>query len=193
MKKKLIVIGVGSIFISLGINTFLLPAHLINGGIFGISLLFKYLWGFKISITIICLNLPIYLLAFKQNPSYFYNSLYGVVVTSIMLDLLLPFSRINHLPILPNALLGGLMIGVGVGIMIRENTCPGGIDLLAFLISKGTSINIGFLLIIFDALIIASGLWILKDSLLIYSFITVGTVACIAGILTSFKSIVFIT
>ncbi|AIE59857.1 YitT family protein [Bacillus methanolicus] len=192
MIRKLIMIGIGGTFIGVGINLFLLPSHLINGGIFGISLLLKYLWGFKLGITIVCLNMPIYLVALKHNPSYFYNSLFGLLATSLMIDLLFPLNGIIHLPTILSAILGGLIIGIGVGIMLRYNTCPGGIDLLAFLISKWTSINVGFLLLLIDTFIIMFGLWILREEILLYSLITVAGVAAMAGILTSFKSIVYI-
>lgn len=176
--------------IGIRINTFIIPSHIINGGIFGISLLVKYLWGFKMGMTMVCLNVPIYLMALKYDLSYFLHSLYGLMITSIMIDLLL--NGIVHFPVIASALLGGLTIGMGVGIMLRYNASPGGIDLLVFLISKSTSINVGYLLILIDSLIILFGLWILGDKILLYSLITVASVAAMAGILTSFKSVTYI-
>lgn len=188
--KKLLMIGLGSMMIGIRINTFIIPSHIINGGIFGISLLVKYLWGFKMGMTMVCLNVPIYLMALKYDLSYFLHSLYGLMITSIMIDLLL--NGIVHFPVIASALLGGLTIGMGVGIMLRYNASPGGIDLLVFLISKSTSINVGYLLILIDSLIILFGLWILGDKILLYSLITVASVAAMAGILTSFKSVTYI-
>ncbi|MGG1309391.1 YitT family protein [Bacillus smithii] len=190
--KKLLMIGLGSTMIGIGINTFIIPSHIINGGIFGISLLVKYLWGFKMGMTMVCLNVPIYLMALKYDLSYFLHSLYGLMITSIMIDILFPLNGIVRFPVIASALLGGLTIGMGVGIMLRYNASPGGIDLLVFLISKSTSINVGYLLILIDSLIILFGLWILGDKILLYSLITVASVAAMAGILTSFKSVTYI-
>jgi len=190
--KKLLMIGLGSTMIGIGINTFIIPSHIINGGIFGISLLVKYLWGFKMGMTMVCLNVPIYLMALKYDLSYFLHSLYGLMITSIMIDILFPLNGIVHFPVIASALLGGLTIGMGVGIMLRYNASPGGIDLLVFLISKSTSINVGYLLILIDSLIILFGLWILGDKILLYSLITVASLAAMAGILTSFKSVTYI-
>ncbi|MED1488704.1 YitT family protein [Bacillus smithii] len=192
MIKKLLMIGLGSTMIGIGINTFIIPSHIINGGIFGISLLVKYLWGFKMGMTMVCLNVPIYLMALKYDLSYFLHSLYGLMITSIMIDILFPLNGIVRFPVIASALLGGLTIGMGVGIMLRYNASPGGIDLLVFLISKSTSINVGYLLILIDSLIILFGLWILGDKILLYSLITVASVAAMAGILTSFKSVTYI-
>jgi len=191
MKRKWIMVGLGGAFIGIGINLFILPSHIINGGVFGISLLLKYLLGFKVGISIVCINIPIYLSALKHNRSYFYNSLYGLTITSLAIDLFFPLNGIINLPVVVSALLGGLTIGLGVRITLRYNTCPEGIDLLAFLLSKWTSVNIGFLLLI-DTSIVLIGFCIVGDKSLIYSFITVEEVSVTAGILTSFKSVIYL-
>ncbi|KAB7706021.1 hypothetical protein F9802_12605 [Bacillus aerolatus] len=189
MLKKIIVIGCAGLLIGIGINVFILPFHLLDGGVFGIGLLFNYLWGLKIGITITCLNIPIYLFAFKYDRSYFFNSLYATLFTSIMIDLLVPLIGMIHLPILISAAVGGLFIGLGSGLMLRHHTSPGGVDLLALIISKHFSINAGFIIFFIDALILASGLLIFKDGTLIYSLFTIIGVSLIVGILTSFRSV----
>lgn len=191
MLKRTIVIGLAGTLIGMGINIFLLPFHLLEGGVFGIGLLFNYVWGFKIGITIICLNLPIYLLAFKFERSYFYNSLYGTLLTPAMIDLLLPLKGIVHLPILFSASVGGLLIGTGTGLMLRYHVSPGGVDLLALLLSKHFSINAAFFIFFIDSFILACGLLFFKDATLIYSLFTIIAVGTSIALLTSFKSINF--
>ncbi|QQZ11297.1 YitT family protein [Heyndrickxia vini] len=189
--KRIIIITVACIFIAIGINVFILPLHLINGGIFGVSLLLKYLWGFKLGHLIILLNTPIYLLALTFDKSYFINGLIGMCISSIMIDLFFPLAGIIQLPILLSAILGGLCIGIGVGIMLRHHTSPGGVDLLALLISKWSSINPGIIIFIIDALIIFIGMYVLKDGKLIFSFITISCVGLVVSILNSFKKVEF--
>ncbi|MFK2824670.1 YitT family protein [Bacillus sp. B190/17] len=187
--RKMIIIGLSGLLIGLGINLFILPFHLLEGGVFGIGLLFNYLWDFKIGLTIICVNLPVYVLAFKLDRSCFFNSLYGTLITPILIDLLIPLSGIVHLPILASASVGGLFIGVGTGLMLRYNISPGGVDLLALLLSKHFAINAGFIVFFIDSLILASGLLLFKDPKLIYSLFTIICVSVLIAILTSFKSI----
>jgi uncharacterized membrane-anchored protein YitT (DUF2179 family) len=187
--KKILIIGFASILIGIGINVFIIPLHLLNGGVIGISLLLKYLLGFKLGITIFCINAPIYLIALKFDQTFFINGVIGLIITSIVIDLLLPLSGIIQLPILISASIGGLFIGFGVGIMLRNHTSPGGIDLLSLLMSKWFSINPGIFILFVDTLIIISGLLILKDIRLIYSLLTVAIVGFIVSIFTSFKSV----
>lgn len=189
MINRLVTIGIASIFIGVGINGFVLPSHLINGGIWGISLLVNYLWGFKLALIFTCLNLPIYVLAMKYNLSLFFNGLIGTLISAIGINLLYPISSFNHLSILSNVIIGGLFIGIGVGMMLRIHASPGGGDLLALILSKKLSVNVGIVILIIDVSIILTGVLILKDVRMLYSLLIVTIVGLMASIMTSIKSI----
>jgi len=189
--KKLAVLLFSSVCIGMGLNIFILPLHLINGGIFGISLLIKYIWGIQVGHSMIMLNTPIYFLSLLYDKSYFINAILGLVFTSTMIDLLEPLNGLLHLPILISAILGGITIGIGVGFMIRLHISPGGIDLLALLISKSKAINPGIVMFLIDVFIIIAGIIILKDLRLIYSIITISCVGLCVGLLNTFRSINF--
>jgi uncharacterized membrane-anchored protein YitT (DUF2179 family) len=189
MINRLVTIGLASIFIGVGINGFVLPSHLINGGIWGISLLVNYLWGFKLALIFTCLNLPIYVVAMKYNLSIFFNGLIGTFISAIGINLLYPISSFNHLSILSNVIIGGLFIGTGVGMMLRIHASPGGVDLLALILSKKFSINVGIVILLIDVSIILTGVFILKDVRMLYSLLIVIIVGLIATIMTSIKSI----
>jgi uncharacterized membrane-anchored protein YitT (DUF2179 family) len=187
--KKIMIIAFAALLIAIGINLFILPLHLLNGGIFGISLLLKYALGFKLGLTIVCINTPIYLLALSYDRAYFINGIIGMILSSAMIDLLFPLNGMVHLPIMVSAPAGGLLIGTGVGLMLRQDTSPGGIDLLALLCSKWFSINAGYIIFLADAAIILTGLFILQDQRLLFSLLTVLSVGIMASALTAFKSV----
>lgn len=189
--KKLVVLLFSSVCIGIGLNIFILPLHIINGGVFGISLLIKYIWGTQVGHSIIMINTPIYLLSLLYDKSYFINAILGLVFTSTMIDWLTPLNGLLHLPILISAILGGITIGIGVGFMIRLHISPGGIDLLALLISKSKAINPGIVMFSIDLFIIIAGIIVLKDFKLIYSIITISCVGLCVGVLNTFKSINF--
>ncbi|MDR4948145.1 YitT family protein [Neobacillus cucumis] len=187
MLKKLAVIGFGSTMISVGINMFILPFHLINGGIFGISLLLNYLWGFKIGLMFILLNIPIYLFALKSDPFYFYYGVIGAAISGSLVELFVPLSGIVHIPIISSVIIGAIIIGVGVGVMLRHHISPGGMDLLALLISKWTKVNVGIIMVSLDAVIILTGLFLLKDVRLLYSLLIISIIGMLATIITSYR------
>lgn len=82
---------IGSLFLSVGINFFLVPFELLDGAIIGIGLIVKYLLGFKAGFTIIVLSIPIFLIAWLYYRNYFYNSLHGMLISSFLIDWLYPF------------------------------------------------------------------------------------------------------
>ncbi|MBM7655008.1 YitT family protein [Neobacillus cucumis] len=187
MLKKLAVIGFGSTMISVGINMFILPFHLINGGIFGISLLLNYLWGFKVGLMFILLNIPIYLFALKSDPFYFYYGVIGAAISGSLVELFVPLSGIVHIPIISSVIIGAIIIGVGVGVMLRHHISPGGMDLLALLISKWTKVNVGIIMVSIDAVIILTGLFLLKDIRLLYSLLIISIIGMLTTIITSYQ------
>lgn len=185
MLKKLAIIGFGSTMIGIGINGFILPLHLINGGFLGISLLLKYIWGFKTGITFIFLNIPVYMFAFKSDPIYFINGVIGALCTGLMIELFMPLNGIFHLPILSSVIVGAVIIGSGVGVMLRNHISPGGMDLLALIIAKWSKVNVGVIMFAMDAVIIITGLFLLQDVKLFYSLIIVAIVGLLASIITT--------
>ncbi|MCD7034791.1 YitT family protein [Metabacillus sp. GX 13764] len=191
MKRKLICIIAGGILLGIGVNAFILPLGIMNGGVFGIGLLLHYLFGWKTGLLILCVNTPIYLAALKYHRDYFFNALIGMASAVFFIELLFPIHMFFHLPYIAGAAAGGLFSGTGTGLMLRQKTSPGGIDLLALMISKRTAVNPGLIMAAMDALIISAGLFLLKDIRLLYSLLLIGIAGTIAGLFTSVVSIQF--
>ncbi|MEH7276884.1 YitT family protein [Neobacillus vireti] len=188
MLKKLAVIGFGSTMIGIGVNGFILPFHIINGGMFGISIVFNYLWQLNIGITFVFLNIPVYLYAYKSDFNYFFYGLIGAFFSGFMIEFWFPLRDAFHLPIISSVILGGLIIGIGVGTMLRNHISPGGMDLLALLLAKWTKINVGIIGYVIDTVIIISSLLLLKEPRLLYSLLVVSIVGILATAITSYGS-----
>ena len=74
--------------------------------------------------------------------------------------------------------------------MLREHISPGGVDLLALMMSKILSINVGISLLLLDSIIILFGVFILRDERLLYSMLIVINVSITAMLITSIKRII---
>ena len=158
---KLIAIVVGSIFIAIGINFFLVPFQVLDGGMIGISLIFNYLLDTKIGLMIIILSTPIFIISFNYQREYFYEAISGMLVSSFIIDLLAPFQYYFlyyiELTSFTSSVLGGALVGLGIGLMLKFKTSTGGTDLLAQFLSKWIPINVGLLIFIMDLMIIGVG------------------------------------
>ena len=87
---KTLIILVGSVLVGIGINFFLVPFHLLDGGGIGIGLIMHYLWNIKVGIAIMCISLPIFLIAWMHYRSFFYNGIHGLLFSSVVIDFLYP-------------------------------------------------------------------------------------------------------
>ncbi|MGG1677234.1 YitT family protein [Neobacillus sp. NRS-1170] len=173
MIEKIFAMMIGSILLSLGVNGFLVPYHLLDGGVIGLGLIIHYFYGWPTGLSIILLSLPLYVLAWFFERRYFFYSLHGLIISSFCIDL---FSFINgriHLGILPSTVIGGLLVGIGIGVMLRYETSTGGTDLLAQLLTKFTTINIGIIIFLIDGLIITSGIQVVGLEKFFYSLLTI--------------------
>ncbi|MGY0693306.1 YitT family protein [Virgibacillus sp. FSP13] len=185
MIQKIISIISGSIFVAIGINYFLIPNHLLDGGIIGLGLISKYTLGLKPGLTIIVLSLPLYIIAWFRYRTYFYNGLHGLLVSSFFIDYFHPLSQMHTAPILISSLFGGLMIGTGIGIMMLTKTSTGGTDLLALMLAKLTSLNVGIFILLMDSLVILFGWIVIQEATITYSAILVFMVGLTTYVITS--------
>lgn len=175
--KKILSILLGSALLSIGINFFLVPFQLLDGGIIGLGLITQYLTGVQAGLAIIGLSIPIFSLAFIYNKEYFYNSLHGMLFSSFAIDFLYPlhYLFVSNYPIPPllSSIIGGIFIGLGIGIMLRYKTSTGGTDLLAQILSKIFKINVGIVIFMIDAIVISLGGLLISPSAFMLSTITI--------------------
>lgn len=179
IKSAIYVIG-GSILIGIGINYFLIPNHLINGGMIGLGLIIKYAFNLKPGLTIIALSLPLYIYAFFRYKNYFFNGLHGLLISAFFIDLFQPLSLWTSPPILSSAIVGGMFVGTGVSLLLLVNASTGGGDLLALMIANASALNVGLVIFMIDLVVILSGSIAIREVTIIYSFILI----CVIGITT---------
>lgn len=188
---KATTIVIGSFLIAVGVNVFLVPSELLDGGTIGIGLISHYLTGIQVGLVILVVNIPIFVFAWVYNRPFFYNSLHGVVFSSFMIDLLYPLHSIGELYHTPQlyAILGGVTVGTGIGIMLRFNTSVGGTDLLALMFARHVNINPGFVIFIIDFFIVFTGSLLLSNGSLLLSCITVLSVGIITSLVSAKRGI----
>ncbi|WP_258881288.1 YitT family protein [Paenibacillus sp. sptzw28] len=176
--KKIAAIVAGSVLIAVGINFFLVPLRLLDGGVIGIALIINYLFKLKVGLVMLLCSIPILALSwyYKLRGTLYY-SINGLLFSSYMIDLLEPYQYyflyyVDWTPF-TRSVIGGAVIGTGIGIMLRHDCSTGGMDLLAKFISKHLPVNVGVLILIMDAIIISFGKLLLPEDTFLLSFITI--------------------
>jgi uncharacterized membrane-anchored protein YitT (DUF2179 family) len=173
MYAKIFAVLIGSLLLGIGVNAFLVPHHLLDGGMIGLGLIMHYFYGWQTGLTIIVLSIPLYVLAWFLERKYFFHSLHGLMVSSLFIDMFAPAEKGLELGILPSAILGGILVGAGIGLMLRHDTSTGGTDLLAQLLNKFVYINVGILIFFIDGLVILLGMKIIGFEKFAYSLLTI--------------------
>ncbi len=171
--EKGFIIIFSSVLIALGINLFLVPYEILDGGVIGIGLILKYLWNLKPGLMIICISIPILTIAWFYYRDYFYNSLHGMIISSFFIDLLRPLQFLVRIEPIISSILGGVLVGLGIGIMLKFKTSTGGTDLFAQFICDKIGINVGIIIFIIDALVVLLGGLLISTSTLLLSIITI--------------------
>ena len=180
--KKGLVIIIGSVFLATGINVFLAPNKILDGGFIGVSLIFNYLFKLKIGLTILVLSVPIFWIAWFKNRTYFYNSLHGLMISSFLIDLFKPLRFLIDMNAMFSSFIGGFLVGLGTGLMLRFEISTSGTDLLALFLSKKIGINVGIIIFAIDSVVITMGGLLISGHTFMLSIITITAV----GITTSF-------
>ncbi|WP_141433065.1 YitT family protein [Bacillus sp. 03113] len=173
MFEKLAATIIGSFLMGIGINGFLIPHHLLDGGIIGLGLILHYYFQLPTGLCMVLLSTPLFILAWFYEKSYFFYSLHGLLISSFLIDMVSFIQDQLLLSVLPSSMIGGMLVGIGIGVMLRYETSTGGTDLLAQLLTKRIHIHVGIIIFFIDALIIFSGLDVIGFDKFLYSFITI--------------------
>ena len=146
----------GSAIFSLGFALFLQPHDMSAGGISGLALVFVEVFRFGSVGTIsILINLPLFLLGgIKIGKRFFFGSMLGMVLSSVLIDLFAPLSVTGLEPILC-VLYGGVTCGLGLGLVFIFGTSTGGSDILVRLLKlRYRNVPIGQISMTFDLLVV---------------------------------------
>ncbi|PKG25402.1 YitT family protein [Niallia nealsonii] len=171
LAQRAFFIIVGSILMGVGIEEFLVPNQILDGGIVGISIILSHLLHFKLGYFIFLLNIPFFYIGYKQiGKTFAFSTLLGISVLSITTIML------HDVPVFTNDLLlatvfGGIILGFGVGIVLRFGGSLDGTEILALLFSKKLPFSVGEIIMFFNVFIFICAGFVFSWNRAMYSLI----------------------
>jgi uncharacterized membrane-anchored protein YitT (DUF2179 family) len=154
--KRMLFILVGALLMAVGLEFFLVPNEVIDGGIVGISIILSHLTDVQIGFYIFVLNLPFFFIGYKQiRKTFALSTLLGVIILSIATSIFHDLPVLTGDPLLATVF-GGIVLGVGVGIVIRYGGSLDGTEILAILFNKRTPFSVGETIMFFNLFILGS-------------------------------------
>lgn len=165
-------ITLGTVIAAFALEEFLIPSTILDGGITGISIILNQLTKKNISLFIILLNLPFLILGFKQlGLRFLIRGAYGMILFSFMLELFRDIPEITSTELLA-VVFGGVLLGVGVGTVLRYGGCLDGTEIVALLLSKKTNFSVGQIIFVINIVIYAAAGVLFGWDRALYSLLT---------------------
>ncbi|WP_373831985.1 YitT family protein [Bacteroides heparinolyticus] len=200
--KRYVVITLALFTMCLGWTAFLIPNHLMGGGVSGIAALVYWGTGLSTGITVFAINAILLLVALKViGVGFGIKTGYSIIMASVFMSLLQhfitdPMMAGEMQPFVSDyflaAILGGGLAGLSIGVAFTQGGSTGGTDIIAMIVCKYRNISQGRVILICDIIIIACGFLVgntIED--FIYSCVVMGVCSyCIDLVLTGNKQTV---
>lgn len=167
-----IMITVGAVIAAFAIEEFLVAKQILDGGIVGISIIINQLTGIKLSYFIVVLNIPFLVLGWKLlGKTFAFKATYAMIIFSVFLIVFEEMEEVTDDPLLATVY-GGLLLGLGVGIIMKSGGCVDGIDTVSLLLSKKTQFSTGQIILSFNLIIYCCAGFIFGLDRALYSLLT---------------------
>ncbi|MBA2876589.1 YitT family protein [Thermaerobacillus caldiproteolyticus] len=169
--KRATAIFIGAVLMAVGLEIFLVPNKVIDGGITGISIMLSHITGLRLGIFIFLLNLPFFFMGYKQiGKTFAVSTLFGITVLSIFTSLFHPVPAFTE-DILLATIFGGMILGIGVGLVIRYGGALDGTEILAILMNKKLPFSVGEIIMFFNIFILGAAGFVFTWDRAMYSIL----------------------
>ena len=164
-------LAIAIVLASIGLKAFLLPNGFLDGGVTGISILLNKITGFEISIILPVISIPFFSIGwFTVSKRIVIRSLISVLILSLVIH----FE--NFQPITDDKLLisifGGLFLGAGIGIAIKNGSVLDGSEILGIFVNERTGISIGLIIFWFNVVLFLLAGFLFSLEVAMYSVLT---------------------
>lgn len=165
-------IAVGAIIAAFAIEEFLVPCTILDGGVVGICIMINNLVKIPLSALTVIFNIPFLLIGSRKMGKIFVaKSAFGMVVFSAFLEILAPIRELTDEYLLAVSF-GGVLLGAGVGLVIRFGGCLDGTETVAILLNKRYKFPVGKIVLVFNIVIFVVAGFLFGFDRAMYSLLT---------------------
>lgn len=144
----------GAFIAGFALECFLVPNKIIDGGIVGISMMINYLSNLNLGMLLVVINLPFICLAFtKLGKLFVLQTFYAVAMLGIATNVFHHFHFVVTSDMLLATVFGGIILGVGVGVVLKNEGSLDGTEIMALVLSKKFGFSVGEIVMGFNLFI----------------------------------------
>src|SRR5699024_5657904 len=168
---KYIALIIGATFAAAAIELFLVQNSIIDGGIIGIALLLNKITTINFGILVFILNLPFLIFGYKYiGKNFFIFSLFSIILLAVIEPSLETFDAVTTDPLLATVF-GGILLGIGVGTVIRYGGALDGTEILSIMLTIKVPFSVGEIVMFFNVFIFGWAGFILGWEQAMYSIL----------------------
>lgn len=168
----LFMITVGAVVAAFALEEFLVPFTILDGGVVGISMIISQLWSVPLGVLTIALNIPFMIVGFKRlGIRFLVKAIYAMAVFSSSLGVFEHMKEVTNQEILV-VVFGGVLLGIGVGLILRYGGCLDGTEIVAMLLSHHMEFSVGQIVLFFNIIIYAAAGFLFGPDRALYSLLT---------------------
>lgn len=164
---------IGSLLTALAFNLFFLNNDIAPGGITGVSTILHHLFGVRVGLTSAILNLPLFLIGYRSvGWTFAVRSFLSMLLLSLFIDVLpvIPLTQ----DLLLATIYGGIVMGIGLGLVMRGGATTGGTDLAAMLVHKRfPAVTVGTFLFVIDCVVVVVAGFVFDTQAALYAMLAV--------------------
>ncbi|MCR5148980.1 MAG: YitT family protein [Eubacterium sp.] len=149
----LLLITVGAVIAAFSLEEFLVPNNIFDGGITGVSMIIGNVTKFPLGALIAIINIPFLVYAFRKlGRNFIFKAAYAMIVFAMMVRV---FDKMKDATedLLLATVFGGVLLGVGVGLVLRNGACLDGTEIVGILINRKTKISVGNIVLVINIVI----------------------------------------
>ncbi len=171
MIEKYIMIFIGAVLTAVGLELFLVPNQIIDGGIIGISILISHITDIPLAVLIVALNMPFLYLGYKQiGKTFAFSTIFAVMSLAGWVVYFRPIPELTN-DLFLAAVFGGIVIGGGVGLIIRYGGSLDGTEIIAIILDKRTGFSVGEVVMVMNLFILANAGFVFSWDKAMYSLV----------------------
>lgn len=167
-----LLLTLGAAIAALALEEFLVPFQILDGGVVGVSMIVSQLSGLPLGLFIVVLNIPFMLVGLRRlGRTFLIRALYAMVVFSVLLEVFKPLPPLTEQELLV-VVFGGVLLGLGVGLILRSGGCLDGTEIVAMLLSQRVPFSTGQIVLGFNIIIYAAAGLLFGLDRALYSLLT---------------------
>ena len=154
--KKILMLIIGALITATGLELFLIPNNVIDGGVVGLSIMSHTITNMSLGTFLVIYNIPFIYMGYRHiGKSFALSTIFAIVMLSIWTGVLHAVSPVTNDPFLA-AIFGGVVTGLGVGIVMRTGGSFDGTEIVAIILDARTQFSVGEVVMFINLFILSS-------------------------------------